>query len=196
MSNRLDEWDRQVPAAVLARQQQLNSRRRFLAACAALPLLAAVPVEAAEKQSAWQAKEPWRTLAAVQEHLFPATGEAPGASQIQALQYLKNVIDLHGIEESEKAFIQNGVQWLNGIARDLYSAGFIELATAEKEKTLRKVALSRAGENWIATLLTYIIEALLTSPAYGGNPNGVGWKWLGHQPGFPQPPANKVYYRL
>jgi gluconate 2-dehydrogenase gamma chain len=200
MSKKLDEWDRQIPAAVLAKQARLNARRRFLAVCAgsaALPLVGALPVQAMEKDTtAWPLQEPWRTLAAVQEHLFPSAGEAPGAKQIHALQYLKNVIDLHGIEQSEKDFIQNGVKWLNGMAREMYAARFIELNDREKEKTLRKVARSRAGENWLATLLTYLIEALLTSPAYGGNPNGVGWKWLEHQPGFPQPPANKVYYRL
>lgn len=204
MSKRLDEWDKQVPASVLAKQERLNARRRFLAACTgtmALPFVSAVPAKAVANAvegsaTAWQAREPWRTLAAVQEHLFPSGAEAPGARQINATQYLKNVIDHHGIEQSEKDFIQNGVKWLNGIARETYAASFIELSAAEKEKTLRKVAQSRAGENWLSTLLTYLIEALLTSPAYGGNPNGVGWKWLEHQPGFPQPPANKVYYRL
>lgn len=200
MSKKLDEWDKQIPTSVLVRQQGLNARRRFLAVCvgtAALPLVAAIPAKAVAKDvSVWQVKEPWLTLAAVQEHLFPSDAEAPGARQINATQYLKNVIDHHDIEESEKEFIKNGVNWLNGLAKEMFAARFIELNTSKKEKTLRKVAQSRAGENWISTLLTYIIEALLTSPAYGGNPNGVGWKWLEHQPGFPQPPVNKVYYRL
>jgi gluconate 2-dehydrogenase gamma chain len=200
MSKRLKEWDRQVPASVLAKQQRLNSRRRFLVACAgtaALPFVSAVPGHAVEKAVvAWQEKEPWLTLAAVQEHLLPSDGVAPGARQINATQYLKNVIDHHDIEKSEKEFIQNGVNWLNGIAKEMFATDFIGLKASQKEKVLRKVAQSRAGENWISTLLAYIIEALLTSPAYGGNPGGVGWKWLEHKPGFPQPPVNKVYYRL
>ena len=52
---------------------------------------------------------------------------------------------------------------------------------------LRQIAKSTAGENWLATLLSYIFEALLAAPIYGGNPGGVGWKWLQHQPGFPLP---------
>jgi gluconate 2-dehydrogenase gamma chain len=36
-------------------------------------------------------------------------------------------------------------------------------------------------------LLDYIMEALLTDPVYGGNPNSIGWQWLKHQPGFPRP---------
>lgn len=200
MSKRLDDWDTQIPASVLAKQQRLNARRRFLAACAgtaALPFVNVVPGHAVEKNATdWQTKEPWRTLAAVQEHLLPSDAGAPGARQINATQYLKNVIDHHDIEQSEKAFIQNGVKWLNGLAREQYAANFIALNPAEKEKTLRRVAQSRAGENWISTLLSYLIEALLTAPAYGGNPKGVGWKWLEHRPGFPQPLVNKLYYRL
>lgn len=200
MSRRLKEWDKQVPASVLAKQQSMNARRRFLAACAgtvALPFVNTVPAQAIENNAAgWQAKEPWLTLAAVQEHLFPSAAEAPGAKDINATQYLKNVIDHHGIEASEKEFILNGVKWLNGLAKDMFSIGFIGLSVDKKEKTLRKVALSRAGENWISTLLSYLIEALLTAPAYGGNPDGIGWKWLEHKAGFPQPPASKVYYRL
>jgi len=45
-------------------------------------------------------------------------------------------------------------------------------------------------------LLTYLLEALLADPVYAGNPNGIGWKWLQHQPGFPRPTKNKKYFKL
>lgn len=200
MSKRLGERGEQVPAAVLAKQQTLTARRRFLAACAgtvALPLAnTASSTIVSNDVSDWRMREPWLTLAAVQEHLFPSDGDAPGARQINATQYLKNVIDHHDIGQSKKEFIQSGVTWLNGLAREQYAAGFIELNPVKREKVLRKVVQSRAGENWVSTLLNYLIEALLTAPAYGGNPGGIGWKWLEHQPGFPLPPANKLYYLL
>jgi gluconate 2-dehydrogenase gamma chain len=31
---------------------------------------------------------------------------------------------------------------------------------------------------------------------YGGNPDGIGWRWLGHVPGYPRPPADKVAGKL
>ena len=31
-------------------------------------------------------------------------------------------------------------------------------------------------------------------PVYGGNPDGIGWKWLMHPPGFPRPPKGKTYH--
>ena len=48
----------------------------------------------------------------------------------------------------------------------------------------------------IFIILTYLLQALLTDPVYGGNPNGVGWKWLHHQPGFPRPPKDETYFKL
>jgi len=45
-------------------------------------------------------------------------------------------------------------------------------------------------------VLGYIFEALLVDPVYGGNPNGIGWKWLEHQPGLPRPTADKRYFLL
>ena len=49
---------------------------------------------------------------------------------------------------------------------------------------------------WLSTLITYTLEALLSDPLYGGNTNGIGWKWLGHDPGNPRPSADKIYGRL
>ena len=45
-------------------------------------------------------------------------------------------------------------------------------------------------------LIGYIFEAMLAPPAYGGNPNGVGWQWLQHKAGYPLPKAGKRYYEL
>ena len=61
---------------------------------------------------------------------------------------------------------------------------------------LRRIAASPAGENWLSTLILYLMEALLTDPAYGGNPGGIGWRWLRHTPGYPRPTPDKTYPRL
>ena len=37
---------------------------------------------------------------------------------------------------------------------------------------------------------------MLAPPIYGGNPNGIGWQWLKHKPGFPLPEQGKRYYEL
>jgi gluconate 2-dehydrogenase gamma chain len=61
---------------------------------------------------------------------------------------------------------------------------------------LREIEQSRAGRNWLSLLLTYLLEALLADPVYGGNPDGIGWTWLEHQPGYPAPPRDKSWYKL
>lgn len=61
---------------------------------------------------------------------------------------------------------------------------------------MRGISASRAGNNWLNTLINYLYEAMLSPPSYGGNPNGIGWTWLEHQAGFPLPPAGKRYFEL
>ncbi|MEE8342688.1 MAG: gluconate 2-dehydrogenase subunit 3 family protein, partial [Gammaproteobacteria bacterium] len=73
---------------------------------------------------------------------------------------------------------------------------FTALNEQERETVLREIEQSRAGRNWLSTLLTYLLEALLADPVYGGNPNGIGWQWLEHQPGYPLPPKDKAWHRI
>lgn len=177
------------------------SRRRFMqwlmTAAASYPLSAlAEKRQQASAQASTTLAEPWLTIAAVQQHLFPADDTSPGASDINALHYLQTMIMAPDIEQTERDFIINGEKWLNGIAHKTQGKKFIELDEAQKEAVLRQIENSRAGENWLATQLGYVIEALLSDPVYGGNPNGMGWNWLKHQPGYPTPGIEKMYYKL
>ena len=175
------------------------NRRAFMhilvTAAAAYPT---VSLAAKRKQKSTQAKykDPWLTLSIVQEHLFPAEKNSPGAEDIQALTYLRNMMQTPGFDQTKAELIQNGVEWLNDFSMQQHSKKFILLDTVAKEKILRAIETSRPGERWLSTLLTYLIEALLSDPVYGGNPNGIGWQWLQHQPGFPQPSDDKKYYKL
>lgn len=141
-------------------------------------------------------KEPWLTLSVVQEHLFPAEDDSPGAKDINALLYLRNMLATPDFDKEESVLIKNGVVWLNDLSKKEYKKTFIQLDSAAKEKVLRRIESSNAGSRWLSLLLTYLIEALLTDPVYGGNPNGIGWQWLQHQPGFPRPTSNKQYFKL
>ena len=67
------------------------------------------------------------------------------------------------------------------------------LSTEKQNEILVKIEKSSFGESWLSLILYYLIEALLLDPVYGGNPNGIGWKWLEHQPGFPRPNLNQTY---
>ncbi|GAA6171499.1 hypothetical protein NBRC116592_11690 [Colwellia sp. KU-HH00111] len=145
-------------------------------------------------------KDPWLTLEATLMHLLPESTHkprsGPSAKDIDALAYLYQVVTVQPIDQDEKDFIIKGVSWLNGYAHSQLDKPFVKLSSDEKEIILRGISQSRAGENWLATLLAYIFEAMLAPPAYGGNPNGVGWHWLEHQPGFPLPKAGQRYFEL
>lgn len=182
------------------------SRREFLnrlallgslAACYPLVTLAQRRLEAESELSlTWLNQDPWKTLAEVQVHLFPASADTPGADDIQAIVYLHNTIENPAADGEDKEFLFNGVGWLNDLTREKIRQPFVALDEQQRETLLRQIEESRAGRNWLSLLLTYLLEALLADPVYGGNPGGIGWKWLEHQPGYPMPPEDKYWYRL
>jgi len=163
-------------------------------------------VVAALPTSAWSAEllslsdklssDPWLTLDSVLNHLLPSSKSGPGSKEIQATTYLFNVVHLQPTEQDEIEFIYKGVGWLNGYSKSQLNKDFVELTTQEKEILLRGISQSRAGENWLNTLLGYILEATLTPPIYGGNPNQIGWQWLEHQGGFPLPNEGTRFYEV
>jgi gluconate 2-dehydrogenase gamma chain len=191
----------------MRKREYTISRRTFLNRLTVLgALVAAYPASAlaASREQAgskrdvdgWAAADPWKTLAAVQRHLFPATVDAPGADDIRAVYYLYGAIENPAADGEDKDFVFNGVGWLNDLTQEKYQRRFVALDESQRELVLRQIEQSRAGRNWLSLLLTYLLEALLADPVYGGNPDGVGWQWLEHQPGFPTPPPDKVWYRV
>ena len=206
MNKRLQDWDNSLTKDQYRRLDQLLSRRQFLLRTAetlttlalspALVSLAACSKQPAVDQQTLIQQEPWRTFAAVQQQLFPADGNGPSAMDLNAALYLKFVLEAQDTDQDDRAFIEKGIEWLNDLAQDMFKQHFVACAAAQQAVLVSEIAKSRAGERWLAFLLTYIFEALLTDPVYGGNPKGIGWQWLQHQPGFPHPPEDKMYTEL
>lgn len=174
---------------------QLQSRRRFLLQLAGGSLAALFPWTGSAGPALDEAAR-WRVLDAVQRHLFPSEPKAPGAQEIKALEYLKFILASDPDETEERRFILRGAGWLEDMAHRLNRSSFLKLDESGRERVLREIEKSEAGSNWLSTILLYLIEALLADPAYGGNPDGVGWRWLAHIPGFPHPPPGKRYMEL
>jgi gluconate 2-dehydrogenase gamma chain len=176
------------------------SRRRFIQGMSALSAGMLLPVSARAKTPAGNTaipqQAPWPTIAAVQEQLFPGEADSPGASDIHATAYLKALLEDTAHIPDERDFILNGPNWLNDLATKDYKKTFAQLDMTQREQLLQRIAQTNAGENWLSLLLMYIFEALLSSPVYGGNPDGIGWRWLQHNPGFPQPTSNNTYKKL
>ncbi|MFT5812526.1 MAG: gluconate 2-dehydrogenase gamma chain [Psychroserpens sp.] len=181
--------------------QKKVSRRSALKSAAGATMIAAMPVRAwsalaSDQFASLLTTDPWLTLDAVLAHLLPASPTGPSAKEIQATQYLYNVVYQQPTDKAEIEFIYKGVGWLNGFSQSQLQKNFVALTLEEKEKILRTISNSRAGENWLSNLVSYIFEAMLSPPSYGGNPNGIGWQWLDHQAGFPLPLTGKRYYEL
>lgn len=148
------------------------------------------------RSTEWMQEPAWQTLAQVQEVLFPAAEDIPGAADIGASIYLHNAIENPNADGDDKDFIFRGVGWLDGLTQQHHKKTFLQLKPQQQEDIIQVIVKSRAGRNWVSMLLTYILEALLTDPVYGGNKNGVGWQWLEHQPGYPAPAADKTWDQL
>ena len=181
--------------------QKKVSRRSALKSAAGATMIAAMPMRSwsavtASKLDGALKTDPWLTLDAVLAHLLPESPTGPSAKEIQATQYLYNVVFQQPTEEAEIEFIYKGVGWLNGFSTSQLQKNFVLLTFDEKESILRAISKSTAGENWLSNLVGYIFEAMLSPPSYGGNPNGIGWQWLEHQAGFPLPQAGQRYYEL
>ncbi len=123
----------------------------------------------------------WRVLQSVQNHLFPKNGDFPDAETIQSVRYLKMVSRDDSFDRDDLRFIWEGVD-------ELQKKGWKNmLSQKEKERIMQAFSQSTFGQNWIALVLNYTLEALLSDPIYGGNFHEKGWKSLAHHPGLPRP---------
>ncbi len=162
-------------------------------------------------------RELWQTLDQLQQHLLPDNSglppslirsiasrqspnagqeRSPGAKQINALNYLRGVIDDPKMDPANKRLIRDGAKNLQRFTLSTTKKPFHRLTGGEREKVLREFEKTAGGRRFLGKMLEYLIEALLGSPVYGGNTNQIGWKWLNHNPGFPLPPKNKRYFLL
>lgn len=183
--------------------QKLSRRKllkKGLKSAAGMTALSVFPMQvwanSSKKLVEQKSKDPWLTLNAVLNHLLPKSESGPCAKEVQALNYLFNVIHLQPTPQDEINFIYKGVGWLNGYSKSQFKQNFIHLSNTDKEKILQGISQSQAGQNWLSTLVDYILEATLTPPVYGGNPQGVGWQWLEHQGGFPLPSEGSRFYEI
>lgn len=191
----LQEWDNSFSETYLSSLKRTTSRRVFLkqlmAGSAAIVFSNTVLANTSDLND-----DIWVTFISLHLHLFPSSENSPNAKTINATAYLKSITEWPGVNQSDKKFIINGISWLNGVATKHYKKKFENLDSDQKEKVLRLVEKSDAGQNWLSLILLYLMEALLTDPVYGGNKGGAGWKWLQHQPGFPRPSVDKRYFNL
>ncbi len=179
-------------------------RRKFLLLTAGFALGTTLPLQAKNlpkvviepNKLTGLNRSQWEVMDAVLDHLFPSEKNAPGAKDIYATAWLHNALIMPDVEQSHRDFMRDGFIMLEKLANKTHQNSFIKLSAQKRESTLRTLEQNHDGKAWLHETLRYILEALLTDPVYGGNPNAIGWKWLKHQPGFPLPVIGKRYYEL
>jgi len=177
-------------------------RRDFLKGSSAAALTAGMPLVRADSAGAEPRKartfspDQWSVIETVQDHLLPSEPGSPGARDAHAAAYLDLTLSDPKFDPDVKGFILKGIGWLEEISGEREGRSFPLIEPGRREELLRQIAATPAGERWLSTLVSYTLEALLADPLYGGNPDGIGWKWLEHDPGKPRPTPDKIYGRL
>ncbi len=154
---------------------------------------------------------PWKTMAkgtdivypisgkqqeiiiSVQSILFPSDGNGPGAWDVMADKYLLWVLSDKRIDPEESEYIIKGIGWVDETAEEIFSKNYTSLTEEQKKKLIENISNEKWGSSWLGVILSFIFEALLSDPQYGGNPDEIGWQWLNHNPGFPRPSSELLY---
>ena len=126
---------------------------------------------------------PKDTFDTLQNDLFPKAKELG----VNVSAYLSLILHHSRITQEDKDYLRSGVKWVNETSIELYSKLYTELNTGQRETLLETINAEEWGENYLSTLLSYIMEAMFSDPIYGVNQNRAGQKWLGFKNGLPYP---------
>lgn len=129
----------------------------------------------------------------VQEILFPKDGNGPVITEINATDYLVWVLSDKNKDPEEVEYIINGIGWVEETAEEKYETRYLDLSQDKKEELIAFISKESWGESWLSVILSFIFEALLSDPQYGGNVDQQGWNWLEHKPGHPGPITEQLY---
>lgn len=179
------------------RPQWKLSRKNFIRTSLAGGLISQLPVLKLSGKSIMSdnrlSENKLKIIEKVQEILFPSDAEGPGAREINANGYLLWVISDAEKDPDEVKYIKSGADWLNEMAEEIFSGNFLSLSSGQQEELVGRVSNESWGESWLSVILSLIFEALLCNPQYEGNPDKIGWTWLKHTPGQPQPSKKLLY---
>jgi gluconate 2-dehydrogenase gamma chain len=163
------------------------NRRSFILGALTFPIIASSCSKPSQEIAHAHLKEPFKTLHIIQNHLWPKREGIPSLEQINALNYLKNMLDTH-YTHSVSRYLKKAVIWVDEESQEQYKKAFFSLNYTEQASLLKSINNTPWGEGILSTILTRtIIEPLLCDPLYTQNSDSLGWKWLEHQAGFPRP---------
>lgn len=134
-------------------------------------------------------REEARTLAAVQETLWPPGDGVPGAAALRATEVLDAALADPDTPPVVATWVRAGLPRLHEAAAARGASRFEALDASAQEAVLVAVRETADGAGWIRLVLRYTLEAVLGDPVHGGNVGEAGWAWAGFEPGAPRPSA-------
>jgi len=173
------------------------SRRKFMGSIFVAGAMASIPVNQVFGSSVGDvntlSKNQFLIVKSVQNILYPSDGNGPGAYDVLADSYLLWVLSDKRMDPEEKDYLINGIGWVDETAEENFSKGYLQLTQSEKEILIADISKETWGSSWLGVILTFIFEALLSDPQYGGNTDKIGWDWVHHNPGYPRPTEALLY---
>jgi gluconate 2-dehydrogenase alpha chain len=126
-----------------------------------------------------------RTAAALFERMFPADENGPGATEIGVVAYLDGA--LAGAYADKVEPYRLGLAALDRAAKQLCGKSFADCEVERQDELVGKLErgelpdfLTPPQQGFFDMLREHLQEGLFADPAYGGNRDKLGWRFLGH----------------
>lgn len=123
------------------------------------------------------------TLAAALERVLPGGGDGPGATDAHAIGYAEFLLRHPRFAPALGAF-ETGLGFLDTLARALAGHPFAACAPAEQDAVLAQMQRlpHPSVQRFFVILVRMALDGFLGAPTYGGNRDGVGWRFVGFTP--------------
>ena len=126
-----------------------------------------------------------RTAAALFERMFPADENGAGATEIGVVAYLDSA--LAGAYADKVEPYRLGLAALDRAAKQLCGNSFADCEVEQQDELVGKLErgelpnfLTPPQQGFFDMLREHLQEGLFADPAYGGNHDKLGWRFLGH----------------
>jgi gluconate 2-dehydrogenase alpha chain len=125
------------------------------------------------------------TAAAVFQRMFPVDEQDPGAREIGVVTYLDRA--LAGAYREYTSIYRTGLALLDSVSQDRYGVVFANATESAQDQLISDLE-RRAIPGWVVPdqesffelMRSHLQEGLFSDPAYGGNRDKLGWRFLGH----------------
>jgi len=196
-----DKEDRKLPPELQNIELWQTNRRSFLKAAILAGAISQIGflqscAESLENGNEYLTGDQIKILKSILLKLFPNDGNGPSAEDLHSYEYILWVLQDPGANAENNSYVIEGIDWANEASQELFHTKYNDLDSNQQDRFIAGFIEIDYGKDWCSILITLILESLLLDPVYGGNPDGIGWKWLNHTPGFPGPTEQLRYDKV